>query len=207
MDDFLSTQSTAFEGDRLLANGTLADVALAVKAARETRPDAAFLVFDDATGKVIDLDLRGSDIDVIRRLTQQSEPGGRGANELTAEKAATRGRPKLGVVAREVTLLPRHWQWLNAQPGGASQSLRRLVDQARSAGDDKTRSRTAQEACYRFMSAMAGDFPGFEEASRTLFANDQERFAKLVEEWPRDVRDHVLRLAAPSWRSRPAPRQ
>ena len=106
-----------------------------------------------------------------------------------------RGRPKLGVVAREVTLLPRHWEWLNAQPGGASVALRKLIDESRRASGDRDRLRAARDAAYHFMSAMAGDFAHFEEASRALFADDKRRFAELIAGWPADIRDHIVRLA------------
>jgi len=100
------------------------------------------------------------------------------------------------VVAREVTLLPRHWEWLAAQPGGASVALRKLVEAARRDHRDRDIQRQVQECAHRFMSAMAGDLPGYEEAIRALFADDQARFAGLVAPWPADVRDHALRLAA-----------
>ncbi len=87
-------------------------------------------------------------------------PRPRGTTNQPAEPRG-RGRPKLGVVAREVTLLPRHWDWLNAQPGGASVALRKLVEQARRANGDADRARAAREAAYHFMSAMAGDLPAF----------------------------------------------
>ena len=99
------------------------------------------------------------------------------------------------VIAKEVTLLPRHWDWLNTQPGGPSVWLRKLVDEARKASGDRDRVRAAQEAAYRFMSAMAGNLPGFEEAARSLFAYDRRRFTHLVANWPEDVRDYVVRLA------------
>jgi hypothetical protein len=188
MSDLSSIPCTAFDGRRLLARGPLADVALAVKAALGQRPTAALLAFEDASGRVIDLDLRGTDAEVIARL--------RGDSEDTAP-ARGRGRPKLGVVAREVTLLPRHWEWLAAQPGGASQALRRLVDQARRSDDGRTHRRAAQEAAYRFMSAMAGDMPGFEEASRALFAADRDRFAQHSAAWPDDVQAYARELAWP----------
>jgi hypothetical protein len=107
------------------------------------------------------------------------------------------GRPKLGVTAREVTLLPRHWEWLNAQPGGASVALRKLVEHARRNGGEPDRRRREREAAYAFMSSLAGNFPNFEEASRALFADDRERFSALVAEWPPDVRDHAGALAFP----------
>jgi hypothetical protein len=104
------------------------------------------------------------------------------------------GRPKLGVTAREVTLLPRHWEWLAAQPGGASVTLRKLVEEARRAGAGDDLRRQAQERAYRFMTVMAGDRPGFEEATRALFAGDGARFAQCVAVWPQDIRTHAERL-------------
>ncbi len=172
---------TAFAGPRRIARGPLADVALAVAGAD---PAAPLLVFDDATGRVIDLDLRGG-------------PEGIAARYAVVEAPRGRGRPRLGVVAREVTLLPRHWDWLNDQPGGASQALRRLVDDARRADAGRTRRRAAHEAAYRFLSAMAGDLPGFEEASRALFADDPDRFAAQAASWPADIREHGAGLAWP----------
>ncbi|HEV7599686.1 MAG TPA: DUF2239 family protein [Bradyrhizobium sp.] len=178
---------TAFEGQRRLVSGPLPAVALAVKRKRAAERVA---IFSDATGRAIDLDLRGSDNEIVARLPVPPDPGA-----LEAAPPRGRGRPKLGVVAREVTLLPRHWEWLNAQPGGASVSLRKLVEAARRANGDKDRSRTARDAAYHFMSAMAGDLPGFEEASRAMFADDRGRFTALIAAWPADVRDHIVRLA------------
>ena len=142
----------------------------------------------------MDVDLRGSVTDVITRL--QSTGAGQDASPYRESLTPRgRGRPKLGVVAREVTLLPRHWDWLASQPGGASAAVRRLVDAARQTNVDKDRVRVARESAYRFMSAMAGDAPGFEEATRALFANDPARFAEMTDGWPSDVRDHARRLA------------
>ena len=166
---------------------TLPAVALAVKRASEADPTQTILIFDDATGQQIDLDLRGDDEEVLARLA----PTGIEAAGLSGPRG--RGRPKLGVTAREVTLLPRQWEWLGAQPGGASATLRRLVDEARR--KDEQSGRSARNAAYAFMAAMAGNLPGFEEASRALFANDRERFEALVASWPEDVRVHALRMA------------
>jgi hypothetical protein len=177
---------TAFEGRRRLLSGSLSEVALAVKRA-EQRASERIAIFSDATGRPIDLNLRGSDVEILARLP----PG----PELEVAPLRGRGRPKLGVVAREVTLLPRHWEWLNTQPGGASVSLRKLVEAARRANGDEDRNRIARDAAYHFMSAMAGDLPHFEEASRALFADDRRRFASLIAAWPDDVRDHIVRLA------------
>lgn len=185
---------TAFEGHSRLAAGPLADVALAVKRAVTTPTAvAAIIIFDDATGRPIDLDLRGSDAEIVARLPQAA-----GADESAPDTAGPRGRgrPKLGVVAREVTLLPRHWDWLAAQPGGASVALRKLVDEARRANGERDRQRMARDAAYHFMSTMAGNLPGFEDAARALFAADRSRFAECIAEWPQDIRDHIVKLAS-----------
>jgi hypothetical protein len=168
---------TAFEGTRRLAAGALPDIALAVKRAQEGGAARPLLIFDDGTGRSRDVDTRGSDAEVVARLVP-------------------RGRPRLGVVAREVTLLPRHWEWLAVQPGGASVALRKLVEAARRDPTGTDERRQAQERAYHFMSAMAGDLPGFEEATRALFANEARRFAELIAAWPHDVREHAAHLAA-----------
>ena len=182
---------TAFEGQRRLISGTLADVALALKHAG--RPSAPIIIFSDASGRPIDLDLRGSDDEIIARLPDTARPSPVPAADPTEPRG--RGRPKLGVVAREVTLLPRHWEWLGAQPGGASVALRKLVEEARRASGDKDRERQARDAAYHFMSTMAGNLAQFEEASRALFADDRRRFTGLIADWPADIRDHIVKLA------------
>jgi hypothetical protein len=304
------TPCTAFSGHRRLAAGSLAEVALAVKAALEEKAAPGHrdnvLTFDDTTGRVIDIDTRGSRDDVLARLarahatqdaasahapaapgaasahasaagtaaraegnTQGSHAAGHaapdairnatrnaagngdadalsnavgnaaaeaapnGAPNVTANATANaapnaapnaagnaagigntvenavgnagaaensasarprgRGRPRLGVVAREVTLLPRHWEWLNAQPGGASVALRKLVEAGMR--DRGAQERAMREAAYRFMSALAGDMPGFEEATRALFAGDAPGMAERMAPWPADIREHALRLA------------
>jgi uncharacterized protein len=180
---------TAFEGLRRLATGPLADVALAVKRA-ESQGSEPIAIFSDSTGRAVDLDLRGHADKMVAWL---SDTAAEGPAEETIPRG--RGRPKLGVVAREVTLLPRHWEWLNAQPGGASVALRKLVDEARRANGDKDRLRAARDAAYHFMSAMAGNLPNFEEASRALFADDRRRFVGQIASWPEDIRDHIVKLA------------
>ncbi len=179
---------TAFAGQRRLLTGTLAEVALAVKRAGEAAP---LIIFNDATGRSLDLDLRGSDSEIIARLPKP--PPAEPESETTEPRG--RGRPKLGVVAREVTLLPRHWEWLSAQPGGASVALRKLIDEVRRVSGDRDRLRAARDAAYHFMSTMAGNLANFEEASRALFADDRRRFAGLIADWPIDIRDHIVRLA------------
>jgi uncharacterized protein len=169
---------TVFVGERRIAYGSLEEVARAAKAA-EDAGEAALLAFNDDTGQPLELDLRGSIEDVLARL--HSPPRN--------PQPASRGRPRLGVTAREVTLLPSHWEWLASQPGGASAALRRLVDQARRAGTDRLRE--AQEAAHRVMFAIAGDAPDFEEATRAVYAKDYARFDLLSASWPRDVGDYV----------------
>lgn len=202
MSDPSTKPCTAFVGRRLLISGSLADVAITV--AHSAKATEAALVFDDATGGVIDLDLRGSDAEILQRLSEPPRPSvGRYRPEAGATAKAgateggqtTRGRPKLGVVAREVTLLPRQWEWLATQPGGASATLRRLVDDARKAVHPRQRRREAQEATYRFMQAIAGDLPGYEEATRALFADDRPMFEERIGHWPEDIRIYAVRLA------------
>jgi hypothetical protein len=187
----------AFEGERRIGSGELRDVARAAKQTLARYPEASILIFNGNTSALVDVDFRGSIDDVLARIPLPEAPA---ADEDTAV-AAPRGpgRPKLGVVAREITLLPRHWDWLAQQKGGASVVIRRLVDEARRYGEDGDRIRLAQEAAYRFMSTMAGNRPHYEEAIRALFADDAPRFEKLIAEWPADVRDHAARLAKPAF--------
>lgn len=195
---------TAFEGTRLIATGELREVALQTKAVLDRGERAPVLIFDDTTSEQIEIDFRGTTADVLRRLADRSnEPAPPVAREQTPPEAPASprgpGRPRLGVVAREVTLLPRHWEWLGHQPGGASVALRQLVEDARRTNAPAERRRQAQEAAYRFLSAVAGNFPGFEEATRALFAGDAARFHEQTETWPADVRDHARKLATASF--------
>lgn len=186
---------TAFAGTRQIASGYLRDVAYKALVS-DILWNVPVLIFDDSTGNIIEIDHRGTPEDFSRRIAE-IETGAVPDIEPTLPDGGARGpgRPRLGVVAREVTLLPRHWEWLARQPGGASVALRKLVEQARRANQGQDRRRLGQEAAYRFMSAMAGNEPGFEEATRALFAGDQERFTELVELWPVDVGDHAKKLA------------
>jgi hypothetical protein len=174
---------TAFAGFRRIASGPRAEVIAKLRKRRPREDERPPSVFDDSTGDQLDLDLRDN------------------ASTTHADEHATRGvgRPRLGVVAREVTLLPRHWEWLGRQPGGASVALRRLIDEARRVNAGRDAERAAREATYRFMTAIAGDLPGFEEATRALFAGQHARFDELVTKWPEDVRQHLNKLAAAAW--------
>jgi uncharacterized protein len=178
----------AFAGHRLLARGPAAEVVAAVKAASDA--GEAVLTFNAVDGRVVDLDLRGDVAAVVARLAPPPAPEKRGP-----------GRPKLGVTAREVTLLPRHWDWLAGQPGGASVALRKLVEGALKEAGGPDRARKAKEATYRVMTAIAGDLPGYEEATRMLFAGDWTAFDGATEDWPEGVRDVVGAMAEGAWRN------
>lgn len=182
---------TAFAGPRRIASGELRHVALKAKQAFDAGKPV--LVFEDASGQPVELPLELPAGDLLRHLAEPAAP-------TTPESGPTvprgPGRPRLGVVAREVTLLPRHWAWLAAQPGGASVALRKLVEEARRVSADGDRRRGAQEAAYRFMQAMAGNEAGFDEVARALFAGDIGRFEEHSATWPDDVREHAALLAA-----------
>ena len=191
----IAEQAIAFDGHRLLARGDMREVARKVKAHADRREDASILIFDAVTSAIVELDLRGETADVLASVDARLKAN---AEEAAPEVLAHRGpgRPKLGVVGREVTLLPRHWEWLEQQPGGASVTLRKLVEEARKKNSARDRKREAQESTYRFMNAMAGDLRGYEEALRALYANDPDRFAEQISSWPEGVREHSLTLAA-----------
>jgi hypothetical protein len=195
----------AFEGDRAIASGDLREVARAAKARLDRRTDASILIFDAATGAPIEIDFRGGVGDVLARLPETAKAPAP-ADQAAPPASRGPGRPKLGVIAREVTLLPRHWDWLAQQRGGASVALRRLVDEARRTHDGKDRIRHAQDAAYQFMSTMAGNRANYEAAIRALFAGEPVRFAKLIAEWPADIRKHALRLAERAFDDEPQAR-
>ncbi len=186
---------TAFDAERRIASGPLAEVALVVKEMTEGRQPHDVLVFDDASGRVVDLYLVGTPQDVAARYAPKPETDQRAETPSVTAKRRGPGRPRLGVVGREVTLLPRHWEWLGSQPGGASVTLRKLVEKARKANAQADRVRRAREVAYRFLSATSGDRPGFEEATRALFAGDRAKFEVETENWPEDIRDYALELA------------
>ena len=187
-----SQSCTAFAGMHCLATGDLHSVATAVKQRMDAGEENPILIFDDMTSEPVEVDFRGSLKAVLNRLPQ---PVAQVDAVESATVTRTPGRPKLGVTAREVTLLPRHWEWLATQPGGASVALRKLVEEASRASVNKDLIRQAQEATYRFMSAMTGNLPDYEEAVRALFAGQPQQFGVLTKAWPLDVRDHVRRLA------------
>jgi hypothetical protein len=190
MENELPPTCTGFAGNHRIASGPYIEVALAVKRLQSSGSKETVLIFDDQSGKQIDFDLRGTEQEITARLPDLSPQ-----NQPT-ESVRGRGRPKLGVVAREVTLLPRHWDWLATQSGGASVALRKLVEEARRTHKDKDENRNLQQRTYNFMSAMAGNLPSFEEAARALFANDWPRFRELMAPWPQDIREHLRLLTS-----------
>ena len=190
---------TAFAGSRRIATGDLAEVALRAKQVIDSGEPAPVLIFDDFTSEQLEVDIRGSAKDVLARLEKSAgKDQPKDVSAKSGEDATPGpGRPKLGVIGREVTLLPRHWDWLNSQPGGASVTLRKLVEAAKRASAGQDRARVARESTYRFMAVMAGNLPGFEEATRVLFAKKKDRFKdfeKRIRVWPRDIRRHVIQL-------------
>lgn len=185
---------TAFVDRHIVAAGSLREISVRVRQTLDERRLARLLIFDDRTGSQIDFDPRGEPEEPIY---ESAAPVEQAANEDQEDKPAAKvGRPKLGVVSGEVTLLPRHWEWLKSQPGGASVTLRKLVEEARRAGEEQAKKREAQEAAYRFMTAIAGDFDGYEEALRELYAGNRAGFERCLAKWEPDVARYASRLAA-----------
>ncbi len=162
---------TVFHKNDVIARGSREDVVPAMRALQPLDRTSDLLAFDDETGRQIDIDLRPE-----------------------AAPSRRRGRPALGVEAKEVTLLPRHWEWLSSQRGGASATLRKLVEEALRKG------RTAKDhhdTAYRFLHVMAGNLPHFVDAVREMYAGNKVGYDHFTFEWPRDIRDHGRRLAFP----------
>ncbi len=219
----MPSRCIAFNGMRRIAIGSFAEVAVQTKRLVDGKRHDAILVFDADTSDLLEIDTRGSLADVAKRYAATAVPASTASTDPATspdpsvkvasaesvqmpvdeagsilppvEAARSRGRPRLGVVAREVTLLPRHWDWLNAQPGGASVALRKLVEEARRSHAGRDFTRKSREAAYKFMSPIASGLDSFEEAARALFANDQARFVALLADWPVDVREHAVALA------------
>ncbi|MDT8427636.1 MAG: DUF2239 family protein [Pseudomonadales bacterium] len=189
----------AFAGELRLASGPLHTIAIKTKQWLDTHPESTVLVFDSEDSNLIELDLRGSVEEVVARLPPMTQSDA-GNPERANSHRRSAGRPKLGVTAREVTLLPRHWDWLKAQPGGASTTLRKLVEKAIHDNPESERIRKSKENCYRFIQAIAGNEPGFEEATRALFAGREPDFIEHTGGWPVDISHHALVLAKPAFR-------
>src|SRR3974390_17231 len=193
MNELQAAVFSVFLGSKRLATGPLRQVALVAKKAVDRGAQRRVLIYNESPARSIEIDVRGSDAELLSKLTDHAPP----------PLLRKRGRPRLGVVARDVTLLPHHWQWLSSQPGGASIAIRKLVDAARHANQGSDRRRERRAAAYQFMSAMARGLANFEEAALALKAHDGERFALLTRSWPADVRDHALKIATGDTASRP----
>ncbi len=202
MDTAADRPCIAFSDQTRIAAGSLQHVAAAAKTFVDNADrHSAVLVFDAETSEPVEIDFRGTVEDVVARYRPApAESEAPAAPEPSVPRAP--GRPKLGVVSREVTLLPRHWEWLASQPGSASVTLRRLVEQARRVGSAADRQRRAQDSACRFMTVLAGNEPGFEEATRALYAGEAERFGMLTTSWPADVGEHARELAAVAFSAR-----
>lgn len=180
----------AFLGQTHLVTGELPQVLAALKARFDADPTEPVWVFDLETGAQVEFDLRGPLDQVLARESPARSKGP--------------GRPKLGVVGREVSLLPRHWDWLAHQPNGASAALRRLVEHAMRSEPERDRARRARAAAGRMLTALAGDLPNFEEVTRALYAGDPARLEGLVEGWPTDLRAFAVERALASAERTPA---
>jgi uncharacterized protein len=187
---------SVFEGTTRLFRGTFPEVVLKVKERLGRADHSSLLMFSDDTGKTMDFNFQGSVKDVLKRLeiyvSRQASPPPSGP-----------GRPRLGVISREISLLPRHWEWLASQPGGASATLRKLIEEARRKSMAHVSVKQIQERAYRFMSVMAGNMTGYEEALRALYKADRRNFLLHMQDWPPDVRTHAIELAKPVFDAAP----
>jgi hypothetical protein len=182
---------TAFEETKRIAQGKLQEVVLKIKKHLGRTENSSILIFSDLTGKTMDINFHGTEKDVLKRLEvfvsqQDGETVSSGP-----------GRPKLGVVSREVSLLPRHWEWLAIQPGGASATLRKLIEDAKKKSGSASTTKQVQESVYRFLSVIAGNLEGYEEALRALYKADHKNFSLHIQSWPTDVKKHVMEMAKP----------
>jgi predicted ester cyclase len=177
----------AFLGPRRVATGPLREVLLVLKRRFDEQRSEQLLVLELETGRQLQLDLGGAVDEVLERAVSKQRRGP--------------GRPRLGVTSREISLLPRHWEWLEQQSHGASGSLRRLVEHAMKLTPGKERARRLRAALAQFLSAVAGDRPNYEEASRALFGGDMPRFEELIQRWPKDIRDYAVHLARQAGRA------
>lgn len=163
---------TVFENDEVLLRGSETEVRQAVRRARAVRPLGKLIAFFDDNGEDFE-------VEYVPPGTADAIP-----EPLVEENLVRKaGRPRLGVVAREVTLLPRHWEWLETQPSGPSAALRRLVESARRDSAPADRTRRSVEATYRFLYTMVGNTAFFPELCRALFRRDWERFDAQLGSW------------------------
>ena len=185
-----SNSYTAFDGSVLLFRGGLKEVVLNIKEHLGRSENSSVLIFSDLTGKTMDFSFHGSKQDILKRLekyTFTEEP----------KEPSGPGRPKLGVVSREISLLPRHWEWLATQSGGASATIRLLVEEARKKSSNISSIKQMQERAYQIMSVLAGDLQGYEEALRALYKKDSKVFFTHVKRWPIDIQKYLNEITKP----------
>jgi len=193
----LASRLIAFSDGQCVAEGIPEQVVTHLKSFVERESERNLLILDAVTSRNIELDLRASPEAILTNQFSSAAASAPASVDTPAgEQKRGRGRPKLGVVSREVTLLPRHWEWLSNQPGGASVALRRLVEQARNNNSEQDKRRAAQDSAYRFLTVLAGDAPGYEEAIRLLYANDLDGLREIIASWPSDVARHAELLAS-----------
>lgn len=189
---------TAFTEGKSISNGNLKSVIRDSKAYRAKHSHASILIFEDADGSWFDVDLNGSLALILKTLPARAPVTIEEETEAPVLQAPTRGRPKLGVVSKEVTLLPRHWEWLSSQKGGASVTLRKLVETAKKTSAIKEKTRRAEDACNQFIVSIAGDYSNYEEATRALYASEYKAFEKSIKGWPEDIKQYAMRLLTPA---------
>ncbi len=182
---------TAFESGKVISSGTLADVVINLKKKLGKSNHTSVLIFNDTTGRTMDFNFSGSEKEVLKRLEIYTQ------TPDSKEQPIGPGRPKLGVFSREVSLLPRHWEWLASQSGGASAVLRRLVEEAKKTSSQTITTKHAQERTYHFMSVVAGDFKGYEEVLRSLYKKDKSNFFSEMSEWPKDIVSYIRKISGP----------
>ena len=180
---------TVFDGFKIVSQGNIEEVAIATKKYLKKEDSARILIFSDLSGKQMDLDLSGTDKDVTDRLSVYKTAD-------TTSSGTGPGRPKMGVKPREVSLLPTHWEWLSTQSGGASATIRRLVDEKMKTAAPKDKIKKTQETVYTFLNSIAGDLENFEDAIRFLYRQDEAKFKEAIAAWPKDLKKHTLALAS-----------
>lgn len=196
MNTSITQQASAFIGTKILKTGPLIEVVLAMKEEVAKDKFAQIMCFIDETGAMVDFDLSGTNEQVIAKLLANNPQSSIEVKETETKQTPKSGRPKLGVIAREVTLLPRHWEWLASQRGGASATLRRLVEMAAKETISIETRKSAQNATYRFLQNIAGDFENYEEVLRAIFADDFDKMRKLMQNWPQDIQNYAQKLFA-----------
>ncbi len=190
---------TGFLGSRLVASGDILSVAIKIKKSLRLEVKLQVFIFDDLTGDQAEVDFRG-DLDQMKTRLQTQ------VDEQTIKKSGP-GRPRLGVISKEITLLPEHWEWLAIQPGGASVTLRKLIEEAKKKNTQRDQIRQAQDRAYKVMMVLAGDRVGYEEALRALYQGNRQAFQSQIESWPSDIREYTLALAREAFAARPSKRK